>query len=302
MAEKSKKKKKQQNELFDFNEEIVIGINNKKPKSKTIKTTKQVKKVNKKTTTKAPNKKNNTEEKKSTGVFKWTILIMLLIAAIIYFMMSPLFNIEEIIVLNNNKISKDEIISLSQIERGQNTYLINKLKTRDNIKQNAYIDKVTITRRLPDKIIIEVIEREPSFMLQLGNAYIYLDSQGYMLETTQEALETPIITGLTTNTEEWKDGNRLMVEDLKKLEKVIELVTIANSQEIYDKIIKIDITDENNFILELEDEKVAHIGKINNLNVKMLYLKVILEKEEGIPGTIFLENENKEGAYFQQKI
>lgn len=291
-------KKESTNEIFDFNEEIVIGINSPKKLENKPKKNKNKNKKKKKNMS-----KENKRESKLNFFIKWTILIILLIGSIIYFLMSPLFNISHIEVSGNSKISKEEIISLSRIEKGENTYKISKSSTIQKIKENPYIDTVQIKRILPDGISIEVTEREAKYMIEYGNAYVYLDNQGYILELAEEALDGIIITGYSTPTDDLKPCNRLVVDDLKKLEKVIELVSAAQNNDVLDQIIKIDIEDSDNYKLIMEDNKIAYTGSLTNLNVKMLYLKEVLEREQGKEGEIFLEGEsNKNNVVFREKI
>lgn len=298
MQNKKVNEKQPKNEIFDLNEEIIIGINHNK-KEKNINRNGSNKNKPKKTNTSKDNKRRT----KLNLVAKWTILIILLIGAIIYFLMSPLFNIISIEVHGNNKITREEIISLSRIQIGENTYKISKENTIQKIKENPYIDTVQIKRQIPNVIIINVTEREATYMIKYGNAYVYLDNQGYILEISDEPLNAAIITGYETLAESLVPCNRLVVDDLKKLEKVIELTVAAQNNEVLDKIIEIDIQDFNNFKLKLEGDKIAYVGSFTNLNMKMLYLREILEKENGKSGEIFLEGEsNKSNVIFREKI
>lgn len=287
---KSKKDKQESQDIFKFDEEIVIGITkpkeSKKLKDSKQKTTKKSKSGNKKKKTiKVENKKT----KKALVVAKWFTLIVLLIGAILYFLMCPLFNIKEIEILGNSKISTNEIISLSEINLEENIFKINYIKLEENIKQNAYIDSVTAKMVLPNKIQLQIQERTAKYMLEFGSAFAYINNQGYILEISDKRLELPIISGYKTEIENIKDGNRLCQEDLQKLETILKIVETANGYEIGDTITKIDITDNNNYTLLLEEEKkTVYLGDATNINTRILYLKEILEVEKGKEMIIFL--------------
>ena len=62
-------------------------------------------------------------------------------------MLSSFFNIKNIEVTGNTKLTSQEIISLSQIQLDENTFKIVKSKIEKNIKQNAYKEKVDIKRK-----------------------------------------------------------------------------------------------------------------------------------------------------------
>ena len=57
-------------------------------------------------------------------VVKWTTLFLLIIGGVIFALVSPIFNIKEIQVTNNNQIATETIVSLSQLQVGQNLLLI----------------------------------------------------------------------------------------------------------------------------------------------------------------------------------
>ena len=172
------------------------------------------------------------------------------------------------------------------------------------IKANAYIDSVELKRKLPDSIVLQVVERKPAYMLMIGNAYAYINSQGYMLEISKDALELPIITGFSTSEDQIQAGNRLNTEDLEKLNSVIQIVDSANSNEIGNLVTKINIEDKQDYVLELESEnKTVHLGDTSNLSTKMLYIKTVLENEKDKEGEIFVNTDlSNKGAIFREKV
>lgn len=125
---------------IDLNNEIVIGlpkVENKETKKSVNKNTKRKKKNNTKKTEKPVTKKSQEIKRKKIEkklkIAKYVFLILCVLAIIIFAMTSPLFNIKEIIVEGNEKITKDEIISLSQIKTEENTYKTNMNKAKKSI-------------------------------------------------------------------------------------------------------------------------------------------------------------------------
>ncbi len=235
-------------------------------------------------------------------IIKLIIIITLLVLLAIFLFTSPVFNIKEIDVVGNGKISKEEIINLSEIYIDENIYKFSKAKVKENIKKNAYIEDVQVYRMLPDKIEIEVKERKASFMLDLNGKYAYINNQGYILEITKENIYLPIITGYSNN-QEIIEGNRLEEKDLKSLEKVISIMESANNNQIAELITKIDIADDTNFILTLENEqKKVYLGDASDISTRMYYLKGILQDKKGKQGEAFIDgNLNTDRVFFREK-
>lgn len=319
------------NDTFNFDNEIVIGVtipkeevkqnkkknkvkNNKKNTNQKNVTPKKVSKTTTKTSSKNATKRNinkKTKEvekvSKKTSIIKWlikwTILLLALGASIIMFMMSPLFNLSEVQVLNNEKLSSESIVSLSELNIGENIYKVTKRKLVNKIKQNAYVESVKVERKLPSKIAITIKERKTTFMLEYANSYVYINNQGYILEISEQKLECPIIMGYTTGEDNIKPGNRLNEEDLEKLSVVLKIVETANGNEIGNLITRINIADKQNYTLILEDEKkTVYLGDASNLSNRIPHLKVILKEEQGVEGEIFINGDlNKQKVYFRKK-
>ena len=325
---KKVKEKSTQSTNIDLDNEIIIGIKTlpeiepkKKNKKKT--TTKKSKNVKKaKATTKSKKgefefklgiedeeikTKKKTPKKLTKAIFrliKWTSLILILIGGGIYFLLSPFFNIKNIEIVGNQKLTNEEIISLSQVQKDENTFKLVKSKVQKNIKQNAYVENVKIKRNLPDTITIEIEERTPTYMITFANAYAYINNQGYFLEISKDKLELPILTGFLTKEEDIQEGNRLCVEDLQRLDEVLQIMKSATSNEIASLVTKINIANKQNYILELKDEKkTVQMGDTSNLSTKMLYIKSILEQNKKIEGEILVNTDlNNKGAIFRKKV
>ena len=301
------KKQKSDNEVINLDNEIIIGMTLKEEPKKTKKKKEQPKtkiKKTKKNTNKIQKTKKRPKTKKKNiklKIVKWIFLLALLATAIILFLLSSVFNITDIVVENNKKISEQEIVNLSGLVKNENMFKTTNKKIKEGIKQNPYIEDVVITRELSGKVKLKVIERTPTYMIKFANGYAYINNQGYILEISEEALQLPIITGFKTSSEEIKAGNRLVVDDLKELENVIKIMETAKNTSIADIITEIDISNSNNYKLVIASEgKTVQFGDLNNINVKILKIEYIIEQEKGRQGEIYFQSTEK--AVFREKV
>lgn len=275
-------------------DEIVIGIDkNSSNKSKPSKKKKNSKKTKAKKQN-APRGKMRKQAKVLFGIIIFIVLLILLLC-------SPIFDIKKIEVSGNSKLSDEKIISFSSIELHTNIFNFNKGLVKEYIKENPYVESVEVIRKLPSTIQIEINEREPKYMLQLAESYVYINNQGYMLEVTNEKLDIPILIGFTTDLSNIDEGNRIDVKDLKKMDMVIKIYEAAKSNGLGDLITKIDISNEKNYSIILETEgKTVYLGDCSELNTRILYLKSILETLQGKRGELFLNVDlNSQDAYFR---
>ncbi|CDD17796.1 cell division protein ftsQ [Clostridium sp. CAG:798] len=296
--------------LFDFDKEIVIGMP-KIPETKQQKNKRKNKNIsnNKKkpAVTKKISKKQEMAIKKRKLILKiirTIVLIGILIGTLIYILLSPLFNIKDVTVTGNNKLSRKEIISLSEIRTEENIFKTSKNDIKNKIKTNPYVENVKIRRKLPDKVEIIVVERVATYMLPFANSYVYINNQGYMLEITSQKANLPIITGFSTPEENLHEGERLLSEDLVKLGEVLQIIESANANGIQELITKIDMSNRQDYTIMLEKEKkLVHMGDVSNLSTKMSYINKIIQDEAGIEGEIFVNTDlTNKGAVFREKV
>ena len=305
-------------EIIDLDNEIIIGLTpkpvqkqpkkeNKQPakKTNTKKTSNQVKQT--KTTSNRP--KQSQKSKVKVKVLKWTTLVVLIMGIVILLLLSPIFNVKQINVEGIQKLQREEIINLSQVQLNENTFKINVKETINKIQENPYVDTVSITRDLPSSIIITVKEREPEYIIEIANGNAYIDSKGYILEISTEKLLVPTITGYETSVEniiDFQNTKKLSDNDCTKLEVVSQIVEAAKNNSVLDYITSIDISDSNDIKLNLEGEKkVAYLGDGSNANLRILYLKKIVEEEKEKEGEAFINgdlNTLKPKPYFREKV
>lgn len=292
---KQNSQKKVENQ-FDYDNEMVIKMTNKNNQKQEEKTKQKMSKKQRQILKK---------KKRIKLMLKFTALLIIIIAGIIFALVSPIFNIKEINVSNNNQINTETIISLSQLNLGQNIFKFNKNKVNKNIKTNAYIESVEIKRKLPNKVQIQIEERKKEYNVEFLNGYAYINNQGYILQISEERQALPTIQGISTPDEQIVEGNRLNSEDLEKLEVIIQIMNICKNYELDSKVTNIDISKKDEYTLYLEEEKkTIYLGDKNNLSNKMLYVQVIIEENRGKEGEIFVNGDlnNNFKPRFKEKV
>lgn len=239
--------------------------------------------------------------RKGLEKIKYILIIIALIVGAILVIYSPMFNIKSIEVEGNERLSNDKIIEISGLKNDVNMFKYTKVQIVNSLTKNAYIESVEVTRKLPGTIGIKVTERHPTFMLQFADSFVYINNQGYILEISNEKIDTPIIVGFKTDLNNIKPGHRVDIEDLKQLNMVIKIIGICEDNDITGVVTKVDVSNPKNYTLILEGQgKTVYLGDGNELTSRILYLKAILESSEGKEGTIFLDVDlNTQKAYFR---
>lgn len=301
MVDKNQNRKQMQKQRNKVRVEEQINNKEKRKKIKQVKG--QMQKTKRK---QADDKSARVKKVKSIRkVFTWTILIGMLVGILVFLCESEMFDICNIEVTGNNQISKEIILELSQIDLNDNIFLTNAIKAKNKINENPYIKEVEIKRVLPDKIKIEIVEKEKAYILELDGTNAYIDNNGDILEISTTKIEGLIILqGYTTLKENIEVGKTLNEEDVERLEDIQQILKSGEKAEIHNKIASININDKNDYTLNLPDyKKIVYIGDTGNLATKMLRTKDILNKTMGLEGKIFVNGKFNKGfdPYFREE-
>ena len=249
---KQNKMQREQNNDFDFETEEVIKMTNRNKLKKEEERRKQLSKQERK------RKKRNRRIKL---VLKIVLLIGVIAGGITFALTSPIFNIKDIQVLNNNQVSSDTIVSLSELRTDQNIFKFSSNNVIQKIKENPYVESVEVHRKIPSTVQIEIEERIPTYSVDYMGKYAIINNQGYILEISEDNKGLPIILNSTTAEQEVSPNQRLNDEDLEKLEDVLRIMSSAKENNLDTEVTNIDISNKNEYIIYLEQEnKYVHLG------------------------------------------
>ena len=281
---------------FEFDTDVAINMTNK---NKIKKDEERRKKITRQ------EKKRRKRIKRIKFFIKLFLLIGIISGGIVFALTSPIFNVTTINVVNNITIPSDTIISLSGLKTGDNIFKFYKKDVISKIKENPYVEGVEIHRRFPNIIEISLTERVAIYNIDYMGKYAYIDTQGYILEISDDSKGMPVIQGATTSENDIVPGNRLNDEDLGRLEQVIRIMNAVKEAGLDGQVTTIDISNKNEYSIYLNDEKkTVYLGDGSNLSNKMLYVQAIVEQEKGKEGEIFVNGDlnNKFHPYFKEKV
>ncbi len=162
------------------------------------------------------------------GLYK--VLSVLLIAAAVITACVVFFRVNGIQVEGNVRYTPEEIIAASGIQIGDNLIALSRGRISTGIRaQLPYVERVSIQRAYPDKLVIRVTERVASASVDSAEGRWLISSQGKLLEKDNGSVRTVQITGLTAVGP--YAGGTLQVEEEEQptLDYVKELLTAVES-------------------------------------------------------------------------
>lgn len=216
---------------------------------------------------------------RKNNFFKNSIFIpfILLITALIILAFSPLFNIKEIKVKGNLRLTENSIVKESGIEIGQNILRLNKNAIKDNLFNLSYIEDVNIRRTWPDTITISVVEKGEIAKVVTFGATIALDEEGQVLDAYSDnsIIDVPLI----DNVEIFSYGvnKSLETSDNEKVNNLLEVLKIFEKNDMLQVVEKIDKNE--GIIIYTKEGHIANLGDMTDLDYKIKRLKAVTNRE-----------------------
>lgn len=222
------------------------------------------------------------------GRFKYVVLLFIICIFTAFFLSSSFFQIKFIAVNGANSVTREEIIKLSSIYYGENIFRINKKNSMKSIFQNPYVKMIKIKRGIPNRVVIDIIEREIMAYVPYVGSYLNIDEEGMILEINPaiNRPDLPVVKGLKFET--FKVGECLSIENKDQFSTITMLIKEIKNTGMINLISEIDVSDLTNIRLKIKEGIKANLGGADNMNYKINFAKSIVEdvKKQGLKGTI----------------
>lgn len=210
------------------------------------------------------------------------LVFALFIYILVYFLLG-LFKlpIKNIVVLNNNYISDEEIIEKAGIQEYPSFYKTLSFKLEKKIKNIKLIKDVNVKKKFGRIIEINVDEYKVLYLIRSNGLYILEDGTELDIDTTLSGI--PILINYVPEEVNKKLNEKMALLDLNVISKISEIEYSPTSY------------DEERFLFYMNDSNLVYItlNKINEFN-KYNTIKTQLEGKTGI---LYLDS----GNYFEIK-
>ncbi len=130
----------------------------------------------------ARRRKSSRRRRGSFG-FLYKLLTTLVICVITVVALTLFFRVDRVIVTGHQRYTEQQITAATGVEQGDNLYLMDKNGIVESIlKELPYIESIRISRKLPDTLLVEVVEcGRPMAILQEGSAWL-VSPRGKLVE------------------------------------------------------------------------------------------------------------------------
>lgn len=198
-------------------------------------------------------------------------LMFIVVIVAIIFVMSVFFRVSDIEVTGNTHYTDEEIIRAIDIEQGDNLFFFDRFVAISRVfAKLPYIEEVTVVRKLPNKVTIEVVESTALAYINLGDEKWTLDHNCKVLgkaadgETDQLIQVDGIDPGTLLIGEQLTtaDGDTAIVEQLA------EILYQIQERGLTSYISLVDITDTNDVRLNYGGRYTVKLGNSSDIEYK----------------------------------
>jgi cell division protein FtsQ len=222
-----------------------------------------------------PIPKDSVETRKRNRKFLHSLLmvcltfdaILVLLLLYMLFLHMPYFNLQQVDVTGNRRLSRAEVIEASEVEEGINLLTVDLSAIAARLRRHPWVRFATVYRRFPGKLIIEIEERTPRAILAAGKLY-YVDEQAEFFTRLLpgDSVNFPLFTGVTP--EELRTNGPEIQDMVRMGFGVLDLIERTGSEIDPSGIGEIQLNLKGGLSLQTRAGRVLVLGK-NDFELKI---------------------------------
>ncbi len=269
------------------------------------------KKTKRKTVIKPPKKNNNNhlsrDEVRSINKKKMsrkrklkkhilTILLAVVVMCVGLVLVFSLFFKINTITISGDKVYSDKMVTeKSGVAIGENLFKIKGEKLTEILSRELpYIREVTVERKLPDTLIINIKAAKEVGAITTSKGFVLLDETGKVLDKNASILKENVAVINNVKLKEYVEGEKVVLTDEKKTETLIKLFEAIKNADMQ-LLTEIDLKNINDIKIKYDDRITFAVGSLTNIETKLARGVAALEKENEInaysEGTLDLKTE-----------
>lgn len=94
---------------------------------------------------------------------------------------SDFFITRHVDVAGNVRLSRDMVLQYGDLKEGDNSLAVSIAKVERNLRQTPWVEEVSVKRLLPDRFVIKLKERMPSFWVHKEGTLYYANERGTII-------------------------------------------------------------------------------------------------------------------------
>lgn len=227
-------------------------------------------------------RKAGVTEKRQIALVALTVLMCVAALVSLFFFIRSFLPVTRFELSGVTQYDKAEIIGFSGISKGDRLYSVNTDDVETTLKENcAYIEEVEVERKFPNKIIFRIIEKTPSWYIEVSGDYYSLDTNFYVIE---EAISNEKFVNLGVPQLILPNLRQLICGELPdfgadetEIRKALELVVAVQKTNFKTRITLVDMESRFDVNIVVDGKYKVYMGDISNIEEKLAAIEKILK-------------------------
>jgi cell division septal protein FtsQ len=95
------------------------------------------------------------------------------------------------------RLKREEVVALAGVKPGDDIFALELDRVGEQLLKSPWVEKVRVRRYFPHTLVIEIVEREPVAIINMGYLY-YVDKKGEVFKPLNDGdgLDFPVLTGI----------------------------------------------------------------------------------------------------------
>ena len=133
--------------------------------------------------------------------------LLITICTVVYVSNSAVFHVKHITIKGNVHVKADEVLTLLDIEQGDNILSWNMNKARKRLQNHPWIKDVSISRSfVPASVDVEIVEHKPKATLLLKDRPYLISEEGHVFISSPDAYNGLVVNAKDYTQQDMKQG------------------------------------------------------------------------------------------------
>ena len=236
------------------------------------------------------------ESKRRFSRFLYVALMCVLVTVFAVICLAVFFRIDRIEVIGSERYSKEQILSISGIEEGLSLYEVGNPELERLYGRLPYIREARITRKLPDTLIVTILEDEGMYSAEIYGEYFVLSERLRVLDRVFDKSELEgrgLITLVLPEVNQAVVGYGIEFSEAISDKYVRAYLDALESSPLYRNTSAFDLRDRFSLSLIAKETYLVKLGNGDELGTKFTAVAGMLESpvfSDGVPATIDANN------------
>ena len=197
---------------------------------------------------------------------------LLLTLGTCFFLKSDLFFLKEVVINNNKYLSNEEVTNLLNLSKNKNIFFLDLQDLENRIKKSTYVEECEIKRKIPNKLIVSIKEKNIINTLYNGKSYCYIDDKGEFVDELKKINNDDLVIFIDYSL----NNKSIKFNSENDKNKLLKLYNKLYEESLLTQIKVIDFRKKTEIIMKGKTGLTICFSKDNNIEKNIISLNKVL--------------------------